>query len=403
MTSGHVARLEPDSSRWTSLRARVSRAVESAKVFDLHTHLFPPEFGALCLSGVDELLTYHYLIAETLRFTRQEPEQFLALSKRQQADTIWTTLFVERTPLSEAASGVAATLVAMGLDPAAKDLREARSYSQRPIQERMDWVFSQAGIEAVTMTNDPLNADEGPVYHKGFKPSDRFKTALRIDPILFQGDGGSVAIQEYVKTWATHLAASYVAASLPPDLDLAGDSDVALRLRGAVLPTLESEGLPLALMIGVRRRINPRLDMAGDGVGLSDLSGLAELLRQFPKVRFLVTTLARENSQELCVLARKFANLIPFGCWWFQNTPSLVRETTTMRLELLGASFVPQHSDARILEQLVYKWSHSRKAIAQALSDRYVAMGVEGVHVTDAQIAGDVEALMRTNALEAMR
>ena len=31
---------------------------------DLHTHLFPPSHGALMLWGVDELLTYHYLIAE---------------------------------------------------------------------------------------------------------------------------------------------------------------------------------------------------------------------------------------------------------------------------------------------------------------------------------------------------
>lgn len=34
------------------------------EVVDLHTHLFPPSHGALMLWGVDELLTYHYLIAE---------------------------------------------------------------------------------------------------------------------------------------------------------------------------------------------------------------------------------------------------------------------------------------------------------------------------------------------------
>jgi hypothetical protein len=34
------------------------------EVVDLHTHLFPPSHGQLMLWGIDELLTYHYLIAE---------------------------------------------------------------------------------------------------------------------------------------------------------------------------------------------------------------------------------------------------------------------------------------------------------------------------------------------------
>lgn len=33
-------------------------------VSSVHTHLLPPEHGNLMLWGVDELLTYHYLVAE---------------------------------------------------------------------------------------------------------------------------------------------------------------------------------------------------------------------------------------------------------------------------------------------------------------------------------------------------
>jgi len=83
-----------------------------------------------------------------------------------------------------------------------------------------------------------------------------------------------------------------------------------------------------------------------------------------PEVRFLVTVLARENQHELCVAGRKFPNLLPFGCWWFLNNPSLILEMTRMRVELLGFGFVPQHSDARILDQLIYKWAHSRAVLA---------------------------------------
>ena len=27
-------------------------------------------------------------------------------------------------------------------------------------------------------------------------------------------------------------------------------------------------------------------------------------------------------------IARKFANLMPFGCWWFLNNPSIIAEIT---------------------------------------------------------------------------
>ena len=90
-------------------------------------------------------------------------------------------------------------------------------------------------------------------------------------------------------------------------------------------------------------------------------------MRSNPEIRFLVTFLARENQHELCVAARKFSNLMPFGCWWFLNNPSIVSEITRERFELLGQSFIPQHSDARVLEQLIYKWKHARKQIIDAL------------------------------------
>ncbi len=382
---------------------RVEREVQACSVVDLHTHLFPPEFGELCLSGPDELLTYHYLIAETLRFTLDRPEEFLARPKKDQADVIWKTLFVDQTPISEAASGVAATFVALGLDPSQKDLREAREYAKRPIEQRIEEVFELAGIECVTMTNDPLNEEEKPIYENGFRGDSRFRTALRIDPVLLQERGVHAWIADYILEWAEKLNASYVAASLPPDLDLAGDSPEALRLRNAVLPTLQRLKLPLALMIGVRRGVNPKLKMAGDGSGVADLSGLGQLLAEFPDVRFLVTTLARENTQELCVLARKFANLTPFGCWWFMNNPSLIQETTTMRLEMLGTSFVPQHSDARILEQLIYKWGHSRRFIASSLQGRYKCFVEDGITLRDSAIEADVHALLRGNALEFLK
>jgi len=114
-------------------------------------------------------------------------------------------------------------------------------------------------------------------------------------------------------------------------------------------------------------------------------------------VKFLATYLSRENQHELCVAARKFNNLMPFGCWWFLNNPSIVSEITRERLELLGPSFIPQHSDARVLEQLIYKWKHARKEIADALADTYQNLLSSGRAVTAEEISRDVVRMFSGN------
>jgi hypothetical protein len=150
-------------------------------------------------------------------------------------------------------------------------------------------------------------------------------------------------------------------------------------------------------MIGVRRRVNPALKLAGDGVGRADVSAVARISAENPDVKFLVTFLSRENQHELCVAARKFANLMPFGCWWFLNNGSIIGEITRERLEMLGTSFIPQHSDARILDQLIYKWSHSRRAIADALFESYAALRDDGRCVGKTEIMRDAGKLFSDN------
>ena len=67
-----------------------------------------------------------------------------------------------------------------------------------------------------------------------------------------------------------------------------------------------------------------------------------------------------------------------------------MREITLQRIELLGSSFIPQHSDARVLEQLIYKWRHSRRIIADALYDSYIALQDDGWPLTPEHIRRDV-------------
>src|SRR5215813_12146932 len=107
-----------------------------------------------------------------------------------------------------------------------------------------------------------------------------------------------------------------------------------------------------------------------------------------------------KKKNKLCVSARKFNNLMPFGCWWFANNPSIVAEITRERLEMLDPSFIPQHSDACVLEHLVSKWSQSRKVIAKALSERYEQLLQAGRSVTRAEIRRDVNRLFSENFRE---
>ena len=150
-------------------------------------------------------------------------------------------------------------------------------------------------------------------------------------------------------------------------------------------------------MIGVRRQVNPRIRLAGDAVGRADLRSLETLCRKYPDNRFLVSVLSRENQHELCVYARKFNNLMPFGCWWFLNNPSMVEEITRERIEMLGTSFIPQHSDARVLEQLVYKWRNTRRTLAPILAASYRNLIEDGRDVTRQEIQRDVKKLLRSN------
>jgi hypothetical protein len=169
-------------------------------------------------------------------------------------------------------------------------------------------------------------------------------------------------------------------------------------LKEAVLPACRELQIPLSLMIGVRKQVNPSLRLAGDAVGKADLRALENLCREFPENRFLVSMLSRENQHELCVCARKFNNLMPFGCWWFMNNPSIVEEITRERLEMLGTSFIPQHSDARVLEQVIYKWNNTRRTVAPILSESYRLMMEDGRGVTRSGIQRDITRLFRSNA-----
>ena len=54
---------------------------------------------------------------------------------------------------------------------------------------------------------------------------------------------------------------------------------------------------------------------------------------------------------------------------------------------------IPQHSDARVLDQLIYKWDHSRTVMAEALADKYLDLARDGWIASKSEIKRDVEKL----------
>ena len=404
----------------------VRAAVARTEVADMHTHLYAPAFGDLLLRGVDELLTYHYLIAEVLRVSPLTYEEYWKLDAAGQAEHIWRELFLERTPCSEACRGVLTALRGLGLDPGARDLAAYREWCAGLTPEKsVDLAFAAARVREAVMTNDPFDDRERAVWlsdHAGAVRADpRFRAALRIDPLLLDwerrrpqlaawgyeveggGDRAFAEAKRFLVEWGRRMGALYMAVSLPPDFAYPDDSMRTRLLDACVLPACRELGIPFALMIGVRRQVNPELRLAGDMSGAADLRALARLCAKNPHNRFFATLLARENQHELAVLARKFRNLMIFGCWWFLNNPTIVGETTRMRAELLGTSFIPQHSDARVLEQVVYKWSHARAVIADALCEQYRRVLATGWRVERAEIERDVRRLLRDNFWDFVR
>jgi hypothetical protein len=213
-----------------------------------------------------------------------------------------------------------------------------------------------------------------------------------------QATGKSTAeVRRFLADWHARMKPVYMAVSLPDTFRFPDDSLRSRILADAVLPACREFGIPLSLMIGVRYLVNPALKLAGDALGKADLRSLEYLAREYPQNRFLISVLSRENQHELCVYARKFANLMPFGCWWFLNNPSIVEEMTRERLEMLGTSFIPQHSDARILEQVIYKWRNTRRTVGPILANAYRLMAEDGRGVTQADIQRDVARLFRKN------
>ncbi len=393
----------------------IKKEIEKLQVIDLHTHLFPKEFNNLFLFGIDNLLTYHYLISELFIIWKEyPPKEFYKFTKKKQAEIIWDQLFVLRTPISEATKGILTICNKLGLGDFIKkrDLNGLRNYFNNikinnNLNEHIENIFNLSNVKYLIMTNEIFNELELKIYEKDIIYNrKRFKTSLRVDKLLIDYDkcleivknynyGQNIeGVKQYLRHWYNKLNPEYLMLSIPYNFKYhLEDKNSNFIFDKILIPMAIEFNLPIALKFGTYRKLNPELKDAGDSVGVAFVDSLSFLCRDNPKCNFLATFLSRNNQHQLCAIARIFPNLHIYGCWWFLNNPSLIQEITEMRIEMLGFGFTAQHSDSRILEQLIYKWDHFKKIITKILIKKYKELLKIGWNINEIEIKRDVNYL----------
>src|SRR5437764_3641205 len=159
----------PQQNAPRDIAVRVEKIAANTPISDIHTHLYDPAFGELLLWGIDDLLVYHYLVAEGFRYFKRPYEEFWTLPKAHQADRIREALFVENSPISEACRGILTTLKALGIDANQRDLPAIRKwFASWKMEDYLTRCLELAGVKAICMTNSPFDELERPVWERGF-------------------------------------------------------------------------------------------------------------------------------------------------------------------------------------------------------------------------------------------
>ena len=188
------------------LAEAVAQEVEAAEAVDVHAHCFAAEYGEkLVAFGVDKLLTAGYgdpdlacspdLVAQYLAVADDSPEAFAQLPLATQAERVWHTLFVERSPISEACLGVVSTLQALGLGEALekRDLAAIRRwYATQDGAKFNEKALAIAKLRYVISSHSPFfsSVQLGACLQPP-AATPRYKPALEVDSLL-EGDWARV-------------------------------------------------------------------------------------------------------------------------------------------------------------------------------------------------------------------
>ncbi len=387
------------------LKKTIDRNILQTRVVDFHTKLLPSEFGSLFKAGIDSLLSDLVLVQEFHIGERTiKPEQFASLAVPMQADLVWTKLFIEHSPLSEAQSGIVYLLHQLGINSASRDIEKIRK--QLALLDKnvlLDKVFELAKLDSVVMSNDPYNPEERTFWKQGVSVDERFKSSISLDSLFYRAkrvcgavrdDGLSISddmiplksvdakiLQQHLKQWIGITQPVYFSLSVWSGFSSQTKSQESQLLDEVVLPILLEERIPLLLLMNGDRDLKTEI---------------SSLVKKNPNIDFFLSS--SEGNPWMLDLVRHHPNAHAVGLHGSHSTQSQLDECIDSRMELLGTGFIPQFSNASVLEQLVYKWKGIRTSVGKALYKRYAQIVPVGWEVTENDIRNDIQTLFNLNA-----
>jgi len=396
-----------------SLIDRIHGELSRHPHIDPHSHIEPKAAAA---RGLEDILGYHYFteLAHSAGVPREQIEgEGVPAEPRLDAVVGGLSKFsntVQHSWLLKIARDL------FGFEHAAVTLENWRELdaSIRRLTADASWenrVLAESRIEAVFLTNDfddPL---------EGFD-TERYVPCLRVDELVFHtgkpgvldrlaGSAGlaissAADFEEALGKTAARFrerGAKAAAISLPPSFRPAfvepadfARSFEAVRTRGLdadagdraivsqgvfwhVARCCRQQQLPFDLMIGVRRGVYPSGVFQGQDLldGRLSLADYADLFNAFPDVTFPVSVLSHPLNHELVSFAWIFPNVLPFGHWWYANTPAVIERDLEQRLEAVPRSkLLGYYSDMYKLEFGYPKFAMYRQVLARVLAKRFV-------------------------------
>ena len=398
---------------------------------DIHTHLYwrtKSKGRNLARIGPDDAVDYHYVYGEvnsTLGLSDAEAKALWARPQRERVDWLVEQSFCGRLPLSEGTLGLLTMAKGHGIDTSSGNFKKILSewrelYADTSEQGYLDRIFSRSEVERVVMTNSPFVAEERELLLDDAELEaldKRFLPALRLDEFIHKrdeigeaceecgfpeaaGDPSELktqaAMRDFTLFWLERLpGVCYAAVSLSDKTDFEDrDSVEMLVLEKVLIPVCRERGIPVVLMPFVERQIRPSYANAGDVVKKGDINGLVDFMARHLDTFFMVTPLDANDNYNLSFAARALGNFEVWGHWWCNLNPSLIGEQLRLRLENNGYCHFGINSDARILDQLLYKFTHYWRVMTKVLVDRCMDINQQsGWPITVDQIRNSIRTL----------
>ena len=438
MASQHLQR--------SDIRPAVEAAMADQPVVDMHTHVYPPAFGTPVPNAtgktdpdgpdaVGRRRAGDLSLPDRRGLSRRAPDKlpYEAVLEDEQDTSRPTTSgstsssSARRSPRPAAASSP--TLQQLGLDPAPSGLPRLRRYFAEQDPDRyIDRVMELARHRIDHDDQRRLRRQRAAALARRSRRSHdpRFSAVLRIDPLLRDWPAAAAETSRSGATasaanGATHTVAEarrFLTRLDRPDAGHLPGREPAARvplsgrrrrgeragqtvLERVILPVCAERGLPFAMMIGSRLRVNPGLREAGDMGGKADVASVTNLCLRLPRQQVLRHHAGPREPARAGRGRPEIRQPDGFRLLVVPEQPvARSRRSPGCGVELLGTSFIPQHSDARILDQLIYKWDHSRRQIGRVLTEKYEDLLDAGWPLSRSDVERDVRLLLRDNFLD---